>query len=305
MTKSWLMLAPSKSITEEQLKGLSYPRLVSPKIDGIRSGVRENALLTRSELDVPNLFTRGLFARRGLAGFDGELTVGPPFGDGVMGRTSSGVMAREGEPDVHYHVFDLHDSREDKGFDDRFECLVDRVCALPKELRSRVHFVPHHVCQSADDVLELEKRWLEQGYEGAMVRDPNGLYVPWKRTTIKQANVLKLKRFEDGEAIILGFEEEMENTNEVGNRGRRTSHKAGLIPKGRLGALVVRMVNGRFAGEEFSVGSGPGFANGERDRLWAERHHLKELLITVRYFPTGTKDKPRFPTFRGFRVPGT
>lgn len=308
MAESWLMLAPSKSVTEEQLRKLRYPLLVSPKIDGIRGGVKREgpALLTRSALPVPNLHAKRLLEVAALAGFDGELTVGEPFGDDVMRRSSSGLMSRDGEPDVRYHAFDLHGAPEGWGFERRLDRLSERVSCLSSDLRRIVRAVQHVECWSPDDVLTREAEWVEKGYEGVMLRDPLGPYVQWKRTTLKQANVLKLKRFEDCEALVVGWEEEMENTNEVGSRGRRTSHKAGLVPKGRLGALVVRALNGRFQGEEFSVGSGPGFAGDERDRLWADREKgLRGMVASVRYFPTGTVDKPRFPTFRGFRVPGT
>ncbi|MFM7851045.1 MAG: hypothetical protein ACKO96_03815, partial [Flammeovirgaceae bacterium] len=53
---------------------------------------------------------------------------------------------------------------------------------------------------------------LERGYEGVMIR---GLHGPYKqgRATLKQGWLMKLKEFDDDEAVIIGYEEKMKNNN--------------------------------------------------------------------------------------------
>jgi len=132
-----------------------------------------------------------------------------------------------------------------------------------------------------------------------MLRDPEALY-KMGRATVTGGQLFKLKTFVDAEAEIIGYEEEMRNDNvakknEVGAT-KRSSHKENMVGKDRLGALVVRM------GEiEFSIGSG--FNASQRESMWAEKEELIGQLVKFKYFPTGSKDKPRFPVFLGIRHP--
>ncbi len=76
-----------------------------------------------------------------------------------------------------------------------------------------------------------------------------------------------------------------------------------MVPVEALGALVVRGVGGRFDGVEFSEGSG--FDAAERSSLWKTQADvgLTGRIIKCKWFPIGVLDKPRFPTFEGFRDP--
>jgi DNA ligase-1 len=54
-------------------------------------------------------------------------------------------------------------------------------------------------------------------------------------------------------------------------------------------------------GAAFSIGSG--FTQEMREQLWQVRGRLTGQFVKYRYFPTGSKNAPRFPTFLGFRDP--
>ena len=141
---------------------------------------------------------------------------------------------------------------------------------------------------------------LAAGHEGVMVRDPFGGY-KYGRATLKQGWLTKVKPFEDAEAMIIGFEEQMKNGNEAttDNLGHteRSSHKANLVPKGTLGALVVE--SEKFG--QFNIGTG--FDDAFRAEVWANRDAYLGKLVTFRYQAIGTKDKPRVPSFKGIRNP--
>jgi len=144
----------------------------------------------------------------------------------------------------------------------------------------------------------MEEKALAEGHEGIMVRRPSGLY-KHGRATEKSQDLLKIKRFADDEAIVIGVTELMHNdnaafTNEVGHTAR-SSAQDGLVGAGTLGALLLRNEDG----VEFSVGSG--FDAAERAALWRNRKALLGRLVKYRFFPSGSKDKPRFPTWIGFR----
>ena len=63
-----------------------------------------------------------------------------------------------------------------------------------------------------------------------------------------------------------------------------------------MGTLLVRDPK---TGVKFGIGGG--FAASERLELWEIRETLIGKLAKYKYFPTGSKEAPRFPTFVGLR----
>lgn len=109
---------------------------------------------------------------------------------------------------------------------------------------------------------------------------------------------MKLKRFVDAEAVIVGFEERRHNgniatTNELG-RTQRSSHAGNKIGRGDLGALIVTD-----GGVQFNIGTG--FSDEERADIWNYKVAYLGSLVKYKHFPIGVKDLPRHPTFLGFR----
>jgi DNA ligase-1 len=133
-----------------------------------------------------------------------------------------------------------------------------------------------------------------------MVRDPRG---PYKhgRSTPKEGWLLKVKRFVDAEAVVIGVVEQEHNVNEATRdalgRAKRSSAKAGKRKTGMLGALLVRDVK---TGVEFAIGSG--FDEAARRELWLT--HVVGRLVKYKSQPSGAKVAPRFPVFLGFRDEG-
>jgi DNA ligase-1 len=274
---------------------ISYPVFVSPKIDGIRALVKNGDVLSRNMTPIRNRYVQHLFARPQFEGFDGELVVGDPTSKDAM-RATGAVMAYEGKPDVTYLVFD--DFSLEDIFMKRYQRLQARVC---RTKNVNVKLVEHVQVFSEEELTRLEETWLAAGYEGLMIRGIRGVYKQG-RSTASQGGLLKVKRFEDTEAIILDVQEMNHNYNEAiatatGGHKRSTAAE-GLRAAGIMGAVTVRNLDG---GETFSVGSG--FTADERLKYWGVRHKLIGKLIKYRYFPTGSKDRPRFPTFIGFRDP--
>jgi hypothetical protein len=131
-----------------------------------------------------------------------------------------------------------------------------------------------------------------------ILRDHNEKY-KMGRSTASEQGMLKLKRFLDAEAEVIGFQERMHNgneatTNELG-RTSRSSHKSGKSGRGDLGALIVRTPEGI----EFGIGSG--FDDNTRQSIWANQDDYLGRLVKYKYFPLGSKDAPRHPVFLGWR----
>lgn len=287
------MLAASAG---NDLMKLKFPLYASPKLDGIRAVVRGGVLLSRNLKPIPNEFLQLMFGHREYNGLDGELICGDPCSPTCFRDTSSAVMSVKGVPNVCFFVFDDFSEANTKYYV-RMSSAHKRVKEV---LREELVFVTHELVSDPIQLNALEQKWIGQGFEGLMINGTDSSY-KFGRSTLKEGTLLKLKRFMDGEAVIIDIEERMHNANEAekDNLGRtkRSSHKAGKEGRGDLGALLVRDLKTKV---EFSVGSG--FSDVERQQLWNEGvSRLHGKVITYRYFPSGSKDKPRFPTFVGFR----
>jgi len=283
-------MKPLLAATVEDASKLTFPLIASPKLDGIRALVLNGSLVSRKLKPIPNPSVRALYEH--LQGWDGELICGDPTDPAAFRKTTSAVMSKDGDSSgVTFHAFDnfLHPG----GFGERLRSLYP----VP-----RVQLVPHQVVQSHEELLDLESDWLGQGYEGVMLRSCHG---PYKhgRSTLREGTLMKLKRFSDDEAVIVGFEEQLKNTNELTQdalgKAKRSNHQAGMVGKGTLGALVVLGISGPFKGVRFNVGSG--MDDQIRSDIWDNQANIKGLIIKFKYFMIGSKDSPRFPTFLGFR----
>lgn len=278
--------------TDADLQQLRWPMLLSPKIDGIRATVVNGQLVSRTLKPIRNKHTQALFGRPEYEGFDGELVVGNPWDKNLMQQTSSGVNSYEGRPNVSFHVFDMWNIP--LKFNERFNVLGLRI-----QETNPVFLVPHTSVQSYEHMQRIEAAYTELGYEGVMLRSPHGQYKQ-NRSTVREAILLKVKRFHDAEAIILGYEPLYRNLNEAqtDERGytKRSTHAAGKIADELLGSLNVQCLE---TGQVFDVGSG--FTEAQRYDLWSRRDDLKGKIITYKSFKIGVKEKPRFPIFKGFR----
>ena len=111
---------------------------------------------------------------------------------------------------------------------------------------------------------------------------------------------MKIKRFEDSEAVIVGFEELLINNNEpfTGELGqtKRQHLQENKSAGGTLGALVVRDIKTDI---KFNIGTG--FTDQDRECIWANRHNSLGDIVKYKYQPHGSVEKPRSPVFLGFR----
>jgi DNA ligase-1 len=290
-----------RPMTACEAKELTFPLYASPKIDGIRAFVRDGILFARSMKPIPNRYVQEYLGRPELEGLDGELTVGPAFDHNVMQATMSGVMSHDGEPDFTFHVFDIWNGPPH--YCDRYKALISTFDSRYFEGLglSRVNLLTQWTMQDQGELDTYEAHCLQLGYEGVMVRKPSGLY-KHGRSTAKEGHLLKVKRFVDAEAVVIGFKERMHNVNEAKTNAlgytERSSHKAGKVPMGTLGALMVRNAEG----EEFDVGTG--FSDAQRAYYWAAQSlYLGKTLTYKSFKAAGVKDAPRFPVFKSWRDP--
>lgn len=273
------------------LSKLKYPLFASPKLDGVRGMVSHDVLRSRSWKEFPNAFVQDRFSIGFYNGLDGELILGEPTAKDVYRVTNGALQRHDGTPDVKFFVFDEFDNPEP--FTQRLANLVDYIG------EDNIRVVDQEVINNEKELLAYEESKLEEGYEGIMTRNPSGMYKHGRATSNSQ-ELLKVKRFEDSEAVIISVYEEMHNGNEAKKnafgRTERSSHQENLVGKGTLGGLVVK---DHKTGVEFSIGSG--FDADERAALWKARTKLPGQLVKYKFFAVGVKDKPRHPVYLGPR----
>lgn len=272
---------------------LDYSNLwLSPKLDGVRAMVRGGVLMSRSMKPIPNPCVQEKF--RHLEHYDGELILGEPTGASVYRDTTSAVMSRQGTAqDLRFYVFDHIEH-----LDDDYYLRHQRLTC---HLAQGVHRLPQTPIECAVQLQAQEQHYLSAGYEGVMLRAYHGPTSHYKlgRATARSNTLLKVKRFTDAEAVIVGVEEEMQNHNEPTRnelgRTQRSSHLQNLVGKGRLGALVCQTLDGT----PFNIGTG--FDLATRQQLWEARQVLPGQFVKYKSFDIGVKTAPRFPVFLGLR----
>lgn len=299
------MLAERK---KPDLTKLKFPFLGSPKLDGIRCIIDDTQALSRKLKPLPNGYVQD--SLRGLPkGLDGELIVGGEVDSRVWNGTQSGIMSRDGEPAFKFWIFDY--VAEGIGFENRYNTarqIVEEYAPAYPWLR----VVPHHLIKTVAEAEHYEEHYTSKGFEGLMLRSLDGPY-KYGRSTLKEGYLLKLKRFEDAEAVVVGVVERMHNANEQerDERGyaKRSHAKAGKVGTDTLGAFVCRIgvcadgsvcLPGEGAQDvEFEIGTG--FTQEDRDALWSRKD--TDLIGSKHIFKfqglTPDERKPRFPVWKG------
>jgi DNA ligase-1 len=267
-----------------------FPILATPKLDGIRCLKLGGRALTRSFKPIVNNFAREWIEANVADGCDGELMLrGSNFCE-----TASGLGRRDGFPNFVFCVFDyVQDTAAP------YHRRVESLALLPTPDRvEKILPTPIH------DFAELnayEEKCLGEGYEGVMVRAPDG---PYKcgRSTERECFLAKIKRFEDSEGVILDTYERMSNQNEAGvdafGHIKRGVSLSAMVGRGELGGFVVRALD---SGVEFRLAYNHRAGGNCAGLLWNRKDSLVGQAVKYRHQPSGAKEAPRFPQFIGWR----
>jgi DNA ligase-1 len=235
-----------------------------------------------------------LFGKPEFNGLDAEVLYGDWAAPNVFNLTTQVVMSTElkdefDEDRIRLAVFD--DISVDDVYHVRLSSAAERCDG------SKVALAAQRLINCEKQLLEFEQQCLDAGYEGVMVRSIDGKYKQG-RSTAKEGIIGKIKRFSDAEAVVIGFEEKMHNTNEAKTnelgRTQRSQAQEGMVGARTLGALICEC-----NGIRFTMGSG--FDDAGRADVWANRDKYLGKLAKFKYFAVGMKDSYRFPIFLGWR----
>ncbi|MCI4435542.1 MAG: hypothetical protein JHC33_01850 [Ignisphaera sp.] len=291
----------TKPMLAADLKGqwdkLAFPVYGTTKLDGIRClKVAGKGVVSRTFKPIANKHIRETLDKFLPVQSDGEIMAGATFQE-----TTHNVMSYDGTPDFNYYMFDLvREGFEDEKYETRMKNLKIWYETLTPEQKNIVVLVLPTKLNNRAEVEAYEQECLDSGFEGVILRTGDSPYKSG-RSTLKEGYLVKVKRFEDSECEILGFEELMNNNNVATKdnfgRSERSSHKANLSGAGVLGCFQVRDIK---TGQEFSIGTG---LDAAQRKLYYDNFTTMCLgkIAKYKFFSVGVKDLPRHPVFLGFR----
>lgn len=304
-----VILAPNKEV---DLKELTYPLYGSYKLDGIRCLIKEGKLLSRSGKPLPNKNLKDRFQsllKEKHHVYDGELYVkSKEFRD-----ISAIVMAHDAPlEDIELHVFDIMTLKEWKT--DNPNSYSYRYGYLEKDYEligspQYVKIVKQKRISSADKAQAMFDIAIEKGYEGIILRSPIGLY-KHGRCTIKEANLFKVKAWQDYDGMIISVHEGKrikddapKETSELG-KTKRSLKQEYYEPSGSFGFFTVEVKDDdNKTISTVEIGSWKGITDELRDEIWKNKKKYIGRWVRFKGMAVGVKDKPRMPKDMEFRDP--
>ena len=265
------MLAQDYDKRKDKIK---YPILSQPKLDGIRCIIKSDGMWTRNGKEIisaPHIYEylKHIFDNQPDLVLDGELYTS----DRDVDFNTIISCVRKTKPTqadlemsakyIEFWAYDLYDG-EDLTYENRRNLL--------KELESRynVYYPLYRVVTTYElpdekQVMEQLQHYIEQGFEGQILRDPN---TPYEN---KRSNgLLKHKTFFDEEFDIIGYAEG------VG----KFSGKLATLKVDVNGVQVDCTINGTM---------------GYLEELFEIKDSLIGKKATVKYFEKTTDNSLRFP----------
>ena len=255
------MLAFEREKYEKLL--FTVPTYVQPKLDGVRCILKDGKLTSRNGKQIvscPHLEINNLF-------MDGELynhSLKDDFNK-IISLTRKSKPTKEdleeSEKLVQYWVYD--NPQLGGGV------FSNRIQILTSIYSKYIRLVPTHRVKSLQEIEEYHEQYLEQGFEGTMIRLDLG---PYENKRSKQ--LLKYKNFKDAEFLILDVEEGL------GNRS------------GMAGKLVCLLPNGNKVGVSMT---------GTQDfmtQVLKDKDKVIGKQATVKYFSETNDGSLRFPVLK-------
>jgi ATP-dependent DNA ligase len=270
---------------EDRHRHISEPFYVQPKLDGVRMLIgRSNGkfmMLSRTGKEVKHLDHIGDEVKGILE--DGEFLDGENYSpnktfEEITGLCRTSLQSSADGKDLGGIRFFVFDRFNLKNLNEPFEARQNNLKALFSKRFKNLEMVETKVLESKELIESEHDRYVDQGYEGIMIRDPQGRYGLAERSN----KLLKFKKFQTEEYEIVGA-----------NEG--TGKDAGTVVwvcKG--GGPESRGLN-----PEFTVR--PAGSLAQRRSWYANRGEYIGKMLTVRFQNLTEYGLPRFPVGLGIR----
>ncbi len=195
-----------------------FPALLQPKLDGVRCVFTKQGAFSRTGKEFKNVdhiikTLEPLFKQYPYIKLDGELYNHKLKDDfekiiSLVRKTKPTFEHRqEAKKLVQYHIYDIVPLEHVKfaTYEERLDRLIDIIA----ERTYDGHFIDNdHVrltktvyIENMDEAKEWHEKFLNEGYEGSIYRNPDGIY-----KGPRSWDLMKFKDFHDAEATIVGYE---------------------------------------------------------------------------------------------------
>jgi DNA ligase-1 len=269
---------------EERKKYINFETAyVQPKLDGVRCVLKKEGneikMFSKNGLEFNNLdHIKDLVSKLKFDDnvcLDGELyTEKFPFNkiNGYVRRLDNKLKKDDLEciKNIDYHIFDCFDiDNVDWEYENRHKYLIKLLKKNKTQTLTLVKTIP---IKEIEQVYDINKQFIDQGYEGIMIRNSLGKY---KNSKTRSNDLQKYKLFKDDEYEITGFQE-----GEARDEGTviwmckiKNNKEFAVRPKGTLE---------------------------ERREMFKNGEKCIGKMLTVKYQELSDKGIPRFPV--GLRI---
>ena len=238
---------------EDRKKYISEPFYVQPKLDGVRLLVSKDGGISRTGKIVPGTEILG----KGLK--EGQYVDGEAYDPNLNFEELTSTFKTD-PLKLKFYVFDFFDLKNlGMTFDERWDQL--KGLSNPHYEYVEMFGVKKH-----GDMIAYHKMFMQQGFEGTMIRDPNSVYEVGQRSNY----LLKYKDFQTEEYEIVGA---------------KTGH-------GRDADAVVWVCKTK-DGQQFTARPEGTIAQREED--YKNREKFMGKMLTVRFQNLTALGVPRFP----------
>lgn len=223
--RDWIprpMLAqPYSKSKDKETDSINY--LIQPKLDGVRC----LALMVNGKV---TLMSRGgnyyymphierevepILAKFNNFILDGELYIHNTAFERISGLCRLGLNAESVQSSIideksiiEYHIYDIFDENKSLKQHERTSFLLE----AHEQFKSlyNIRFVNTELVTSKEQIKEYHDNFVEDGYEGAILRHPKGEY----EVGIRSKSLLKVKEFKEAEFRIVGYKVDTKQTVE-------------------------------------------------------------------------------------------
>lgn len=306
------LLAPNKQV---DLDTLTFPKLASFKLDGVRGLFLNGNFVSRSFKDIQNVQLREKF--KGLMEYtsennfviDGEIydedltfqeiithVMTKDFTDKKTVKKHGKVL--ETPENLKFHIFDVVDPNNlDEPFEDRL-VNAEKINELFSDITV---LVDHVTVNSKQDIEDLFQTALNTGNEGLMLRNPQGRYKTG-RASINMDIIYKVKPYRTYDARIISVSQGTVVKEDAEKKLDKFGRSVTSIKKDdrELSDMAQNFVV-MYEGKELKV-SVSSLTHDERKAAWDNRDNYVGMMIEYKAMDVGAKDLPRHPVFERFRL---
>lgn len=246
-------------------KKVTYPCFVQPKLDGMRA-LKNKDLRSRKNKVIETMS----HISETIENVDHPILDGELYAHGESFQRNMELIKkyREGESEnIKYHVYDMISPT--LSFINRYALLREFIERFNPP---NIELVPTFRINSKEELLEKHKEFLEQGYEGTMVRHSNTPYESNKRSY----SLLKFKDFQDIACVIIDVQASEKRPDQ--------------------GVFICKLENG------IEFGCGMKFSHEQRAEFLTNKDKYIGEIAEVRFFEYSDEGVPRFPVVYGLRI---